>query len=160
MLTRAVQQQKAQRAGEPLPDEPTATVRIDLPIPAHLPAEYISGAALRLRLYRRLAELETPEEVAEVAQELTDRFGPPPPPAQNLMLQLRLKALARRAGIASIGVENGHLVLRPVGTELTGTEQLRQKLEGKATVSRREIQLPFERGWPERLAEVLTLMAS
>jgi transcription-repair coupling factor (superfamily II helicase) len=159
MLARAVQQQKAQRAGEPLPAEPVSSVRIDLPIPSRLPEEYIPGAILRLRLYRRLAELESPEQVAEMAQELADRFGPLPPPAQNLMLQLRLKALARRAGIAAIGVENGRLVLRPAGAEFANLERLRARLEGKATVTRRDVWLPFERGWPERLAEVLALLA-
>ncbi|MCL6431175.1 MAG: transcription-repair coupling factor, partial [Anaerolineae bacterium] len=71
---------------------------VDLPLSAYLPEGYVSQEALRLRLYRRLAEVQLPEDVEELGQELRERFGPPPPPVQNLLYLLRVKALAVQAG--------------------------------------------------------------
>ncbi|MBI1802822.1 MAG: transcription-repair coupling factor, partial [Chloroflexi bacterium] len=88
-----------------------ATVTIDLPLEAHLPKDYVPDADLRLRLYRRMAGLNTVEAVEELRQELADRFGPLPEPVLNILHLLRLKALALRAGIDSITAETERIVL-------------------------------------------------
>ena len=51
---------------------------IDLPLGAHLPDDYIGDPDLKVRLYRRLADLATEEEVEAVEREFLDRFGPLP----------------------------------------------------------------------------------
>ncbi|MFQ6100565.1 MAG: transcription-repair coupling factor [Anaerolineae bacterium] len=159
LLARAVQELRAQREGQPLPPEPLGSIRIDLPIPVRLPEDYVPDVRLRLQMYRRLAQLSSMEQIDEMERELADRFGPPPPAAQNLMYQLRLKALAREAGVGTIGVENGRLVLRSGGGDYPERGRLQRVLGERAVVGRREIWLPRERGWREELVAVLEVMA-
>jgi transcription-repair coupling factor (superfamily II helicase) len=91
-------------------------------------------------------------------KEFIDRFGPLPDVAQNLMYQLRLKALARDAGVGAIAVENGRLALRSGGAEFD-REGLRRLLNGRASVSRHGVWLENEPGWRNKLMEVLREMA-
>ena len=159
LLKRAVQELRAQRDGQPPPPEPLGGIRIDLPIPVRLPEEYVPDVRLRLQLYRRLAELGSMAQIDEMEQELADRFGPLPVPVQNLMYQLRLKALARDARVGVIGVDNGRLVLRSGRGDYANREQLKRVLGKRATVSRRDIWLPQVSGWREELVAVLKEMA-
>jgi len=158
LLARSVQELRAQREGQPPPPESLAGIRIDLPIPVCLPADYVPDIRLRLQIYRRLAELGLMAEIDEMAQELADRFGPLPEPARNLMYQLRLKALARDAWVAVVGVENSRLALRSGRGEYP-REKLRQALGARAAISRSDLWLPMEDGWQEELVEVLKKMA-
>lgn len=159
LLRRSVQELKARRAGQSPPPEPLGGIRIDLPLPVRLPPDYVPGTRLRLQVYRRLAELGSMAQIDEMEQELADRFGPLPPDVQNLMYQLRLKALARDAGVGGIGVEGGRLSLRSAEGHYPNRERLQRTLRGRASVSRRAVWLPQERGWQEELAAVLKEMA-
>jgi transcription-repair coupling factor (superfamily II helicase) len=159
LLTRAVKELKAQREGQPPPPEPLTDIRIDLPIPVRLPEDYVSDTWLRLKVYRRLGELNSMAEIGEMEKELSDRFGPLPEPAQNLMYQLRLKALARDARVGTISVENGRLALRSGGGDYPNRADLQRVLQGRVSISRRGIWLPLERGWREELMVVLKAMA-
>jgi len=154
LLTRAVRELKAQREGVPPPPEPLGSIRIDLPIPARLPEHYVPDVRLRLQMYRRMAELGSMEQIDAMEQELADRFGPLPSDAQNLMYQLRLKALARDAGVSTIGIENSRLALLSE-TDYADRERIQFALRGRASVSRRGIWLPMERGWRNELVAVL-----
>ena len=64
--------------GERPEEEPE--VKIDLPIDAHLPIEYIAVERLRLEMYRKLAEARDDARLDEVVAEMTDRYGEPPDP--------------------------------------------------------------------------------
>jgi len=77
-------------------------VRIDLPIDAHLPPDYIGSDRLRLEGYRRLAAASDDTAVAAVIEELTDRYGPLPEPAQRLVAVARLRQLCRAHGITEV----------------------------------------------------------
>jgi transcription-repair coupling factor (superfamily II helicase) len=92
-----------------------APVAVDLPISAVLPADYIPDRGLRLRIYRRLADIRTEDEIAAVGVELADRFGPLPDMVENLLYQLQVKLLAARAGVSTINSENGQIVLTVPG---------------------------------------------
>jgi len=70
--------------------------------PAHLPDEYVPDAAAKLDLYRRLARAEQPCEIQTVREELRDRFGPLPDPAQRLLLVSELRALGAQAGLETV----------------------------------------------------------
>jgi len=87
-------------------------VNVDLPLAAGIPAEYISDQELRLRIYRRLADLTDESSLDALAEEFRDRFGDPPDMLQDLFYQMRVKMRAVRAGLASISAENGQIVLR------------------------------------------------
>jgi transcription-repair coupling factor (superfamily II helicase) len=69
---------------------------------AHLPDDYVSDHASKLDVYRRLARVERPGEIAAVREELRDRFGPLPPEAERLLLVTELRALGARAGLETI----------------------------------------------------------
>ncbi len=159
LLARAVDELKAEREGKPPPPEPLANIRVDLPIPVSLPEDYVADTWLRLKMYRRLAELDSMGEIEEMEKELIDRFGPLPEPARNLMYQLRLQALARDAGVGIVTQDNGRLALHSAGKEFP-RDELRQVLDGRASVSRFGIWLPKESGWETMLVDVLKRMAS
>jgi len=159
LLTRAVQERRAQREGRPMPPEPLGSIRIDLPISVRLPEDYVPDGQLRLQLYRRLADLDSMAQIDEMERELADRFGPLHEPTRNLMYQLRVKALARDAGVGSIGVQNGTLVLRSGRGDYAERERLQCALDKRAVVGRREIRMPLERGWREKLMAVLERIA-
>jgi transcription-repair coupling factor (superfamily II helicase) len=158
LLARAVEKLKAERAGKPPPPEPLTSIRIDLPIPVRLPEDYVPDTWLRLKMYRRLADLNSMSEIEEMEKELVDRFGPLPRVAQNLMYQLRLKALARDAGVGVVTIENGRLALRSGGAGFD-REELRPILDGQASVSRYCVWLAKEAGWREELVRILKEIA-
>ncbi len=105
--------------GEPA----AAEVKIELPVDAHLPHEYVPGAGyprevgerLRLEAYKKLASVQTAEEVGEIEAELRDRYGPPPEPVENLIEVARLRVVARGAGIADVAVQGRLRALRTGG---------------------------------------------
>ncbi len=77
-------------------------VRIDLPVDAHLPPDYIPSDRLRLEGYRRLAAAANDAEIDAVVEELTDRYGTLPETAQRLVAVARLRLLCRAVGITEV----------------------------------------------------------
>ena len=112
MLKSAVRKHKADRRGEQLPLEPLEDTLIDLPLAAYIPTDYVPDSGLRLRLYRRMATLDTMPEIEEMAEELADRFGEIPDPVNNLLYQLRVKSLALKAGVPAVVTEMGQVKIK------------------------------------------------
>ena len=75
---------------------------INLHVPALLPAGYCSDVHERLVLYKRLANCETGDELEAMQEELVDRFGSPPEPAQALLACHRLRLSARPKGVVKV----------------------------------------------------------
>jgi transcription-repair coupling factor (superfamily II helicase) len=82
--------------------EEAKDVRIDLPVDAHLPPDYIGSDRLRLEAYRRLASAADEAGVAAVIDELVDRYGPLPQPALRLVAVARLRLLCRHYGVTEL----------------------------------------------------------
>ncbi|GAA1175427.1 transcription-repair coupling factor [Ornithinimicrobium humiphilum] len=106
--------------GEEAPTE----VKIELPVDAHLPHDYVPGERLRLEAYRKLAQVKDEAELAEIRAELVDRYGEPPAPVETLLEVARLRTVARAAGIADIGVQGKMIRFAPV-ENLRESQQLR-----------------------------------
>ena len=87
-------------------------VNVDLPLAVGIPASYIADQDLRLRLYRRIADLRDETEIDALASEFEDRFGELPEMVDNLFYQMRVKLRAEQAGLSSINWESGQIVLR------------------------------------------------
>jgi transcription-repair coupling factor (superfamily II helicase) len=87
-------------------------VNVDLPLAVGIPAEYIPDQELRLRLYRRIADLRDETEIEALASEFKDRFGELPEMAGNLFYQMRVKLRAEKAGLSGVGWESNQIVLR------------------------------------------------
>src|SRR5271163_3167308 len=85
-------------------------VRIDLPVDAHLPPDYIPSDRLRLEGYRRLAAAANDSEVDTVVEELTDRYGSLPETAQRLVAVARLRLVCRAAGITEVSAASAATV--------------------------------------------------
>ena len=164
MLAQAIQRLKTAIDRGQVPDEaalPAAEggVVVDLPLSAHLPESYVPDRSLRLRLYRRLAEVSSTEQVAALQQELAERFGPPPPAAENLLYLLRLKVLAGEAGVAAVATEGHEVVLRfPDLLSPTVLQQAR-RFGSRLTIGRNRLSLPRQERWRELLVAVLTVLA-
>lgn len=111
MLREAVESQKK---GTPV--EMPASLNLDLPLEHFLPHEYVPDEKLRLQVYHDLAAIEDEQGLEAAERNLTDRFGPPPAPVRNLLYALRVKLLARAAGVAAIETDAEQLVVRlPAG---------------------------------------------
>ncbi len=80
-------------------------------VPAFIPTAYISDAALRIQAYRALAEITTQEQLQRVRRDWRDRFGPPPPAVDNLLLLSEIKLSAARARVSRIEVRDSKLML-------------------------------------------------
>ncbi|MBA7637467.1 Transcription-repair-coupling factor [subsurface metagenome] len=126
LLADAVEEQKAKRAGLKITKPshlPPPT--IDLPLKAYIPEDYVYDLSTRLSLYQSLIKLEKVEQIDNMAQEFSDRFGILPPEVENLLYAVKIKILASKAGIESISTEHGQIIIRL----FTGLQFDRQKLE-------------------------------
>jgi len=84
---------------------------IRLPVRAHLPDDYVAEVSERLVHYKRLSSARDDTEVDLIRDEILDRYGPLPSEAENLLQVIRLKILARRIGIAMVGLARGEITL-------------------------------------------------
>ncbi|PZS06456.1 MAG: transcription-repair coupling factor [Pseudonocardiales bacterium] len=132
-------------SAEPEPVE----VKVDLPVDAHLPHDYIPGERLRMEAYRKLAGAVTDSDIDAVAAELTDRYGEPSLPVQALLAIARLRALARLHRVGEISVQGR--VVRFAGVTLADSAQLRLTrlypgASYRATVSALSVPRPLQDG--------------
>jgi transcription-repair coupling factor (superfamily II helicase) len=110
-----------------------AEIKIELPVDAHLPHDYVPGERLRLEAYKKLASVIDEAQLAEIEAELVDRYGTPPEPVRNLIEVARLRTVARQAGVGDISVQGNHVRFGPV--DLPESAQLRlQRLYPKSLV--------------------------
>src|SRR3954463_5972988 len=82
--------------------EETVEVKVELPVDAHLPHDYVPGERLRLEAYRKIASAHTDDELTAVREELRDRYGEPPPAVDNLLAVAEFRAYARRFGLTDV----------------------------------------------------------
>ena len=155
----------AQLNGEPVP-EPTE-ITLELPLAAHLPADYVERDDLRLDAYRRLAGVQSQADVDDIQAEWEDRFGPVPDPAANLLAIARLRAECVRTGVEEIAVTKASAlsglgwVARLAPVRLAQSKQMRLARLYKGAVYKEEtsqLQLPVRAGatLPADLVEALT----
>ncbi|MBN1966359.1 MAG: transcription-repair coupling factor, partial [Anaerolineae bacterium] len=159
LLSQAVQRSKngSKLANEP-DDANGPTVTIDLPSPAYIPTDFIPDVALRLQLYRRLADLPDDAAIDEMGDEMTDRFGPLPEAVTGLLYQLKVKQRAQGAQATAIGNENGQVYIRlPYLAEVDRTA-LQHYLANDVRVSRTAVWLPRDLPQDEWQARLLDLL--
>ncbi|MGA3316062.1 MAG: transcription-repair coupling factor [Candidatus Korobacteraceae bacterium] len=96
MLERTVRELKGEVQAE------TAETQLNLGLNIRIPSDYIPEENQRLRMYKRVAGVETEAQLEDVAAELGDRYGAPPPPVRSLLEYATLKLLSQRIGVAQI----------------------------------------------------------
>jgi transcription-repair coupling factor (superfamily II helicase) len=89
-------------------------VRVELPVDAHLPHDYIPGERLRLEAYRKIAEAPGGDELAVITDELRDRYGALPPPVVTLLEVARFRQVCRAHGVTEVAVQGSRLRFAPV----------------------------------------------
>ncbi|HTY73386.1 MAG TPA: transcription-repair coupling factor [Actinomycetes bacterium] len=112
LYVRLVGEAVAEYRGEKV--EEVADVRVELPVDAHVPHDYVPGERLRLEAYQRIAGITKDEDVVAVREELLDRYGPLPRPVENLLEVARFRARARQAGLAEVTVQGTSVRFAPV----------------------------------------------
>jgi len=121
-------------------------VRIDLPVDAHLPPDYIPSDRLRLEGYRRLAAAANDSEVDAVVEELTDRYGSLPETAQRLVAVARLRLVCRAAGITEVSAASAATVrLAPMALPDSAQVRLARMYPGaryRATTATVQVPIP------------------
>src|SRR6185312_1389562 len=118
-------------AGQGDEEEALAEVRVDLPVDAHVPHDYVPGERLRLEAYRKIAEAPDQEALDAIVEELTDRYGEPPAPVRNLLAVAAFRQRCRTQGVAEVALAGNNVRIGPV--ELPDSAQLRlRRLHPKA----------------------------
>jgi transcription-repair coupling factor (superfamily II helicase) len=151
---------EAREAGEGGEEAPEP-VRLDVPVDAYLPAAFIPFEAAKIDVHRRIAAAREPGELRAIRDEISDRFGPPPPEAENLLALQRARIELGLAGARSVEFRGGRLSVTGVELDSEGAGVLAEKLEGALYEWREKtvgIRVPDE---PEaRLNTVLAIAAA
>src|SRR5690606_12288698 len=112
-------------AGEP-EEEPTPTeVRVDLPVDAHIPHDYVPGERLRLEAYRKIAAAPDAEGLDAVREELVDRYGKLPAPVERLLAVAAFRQVCREAGVTEVTLQGNNIRFTPL--QLADSQLVRLK---------------------------------
>ncbi|MCV2489563.1 transcription-repair coupling factor [Geodermatophilus sp. YIM 151500] len=144
LVGEAVADYRAQVSGEEAPAEPLE-VRVDLPVDAHLPHDYVPGERLRMEAYRKVAAVQDDAQAQAVLDELTDRYGAPPAPVLNLLAVARFRAAMRRLGITEVSLQGRAIRISPVPLRESQQMRLARLADGatyKSTVETISLKVP------------------
>ncbi len=133
-------------------------VNVDLPLAVGIPSEYISDQDLRLRLYRRIADLRDETELDALGSEFRDRFGLMPEMLQNLLYQMRVKLRAEKAGLNSVNMESSGQILLKYAAPADGSEAMRMPDLGNGVRGGKSaywVTVTKEEVWTIKLLDVL-----
>ncbi len=143
LFAQMLQEAVSEARGEPLVAFPE--VRVDLPVPAFLPEEYVDAVDERVRIYRRLAGSPSIEAVDAVREEMVERFGAPPSPAKNLVDIARIRAMAAEAKATNVGVVRRRLTIWPLA--LSDEKRGQLAAQGAVWIEReKKLALPLDYG--------------
>ncbi|WP_091098078.1 transcription-repair coupling factor [Nonomuraea pusilla] len=121
LMSEAVKEQKAKLSGEVQEEQPD--VKVELPVNAHIPHDYVTSERLRLEAYKRIAAIAQESDIDEVRAELTDRYGKPPVEVENLLEVARFRIKARRAGLTDVTLQGQNIKFGPA--RLRESQQVR-----------------------------------
>ncbi len=130
MLGQAVSEEKGE-----IPAVPEKECLIDLPIDAHIPADYIENVPQKLAMYRRIADIKNAEDADDVLDELIDRFGEPPESVQGLITVSLLRNTALQQGVYEIGRTGSNVKLFIETLNMEKISMLAKYMRGRITVS-------------------------
>jgi transcription-repair coupling factor (superfamily II helicase) len=155
MLDDAVKTLEGSAGGEER-EEDWEPVRLDVPVDAYIPADYVPYEVAKIDIHRRIAATREPEQLAMLADELADRFGEPPEPVENLMKLQEARIKLGRAGARTVEFRAGRLVVAPVSLELEQTRELREQVPEAVYESlKKTLRIPVPDDPAERFGAVL-----
>lgn len=120
-----------------------AEVRIDLPLSAYVPSDYVDFEAAKIELHRRVSGCGSLDELSALADEIVDRFGEPPTAVENLLAVQRLRIGMRAIGANHLSAAGSRVALAPISltsADLTAVRERQKRLlysarEGNASLS-------------------------
>ena len=143
LVAEAVEELESGSSRREVPPE----VRIELPVEAHLPDDYLPDQDARLEAYRRLAAATTSDAVDDVVVEWIDRYGPLPDKATALIEVARLRVEAVRVGLSEIVGMRREVRMAPVA--LVASQEVRlQRIAPKSVLRDRVLFVPLPIGRP------------
>ena len=113
-------------------------MRLDVPVDAYLPAAFIPFEAAKIDVHRRIAAAREPGELRAIRDELNDRFGSPPPEAENLLALQRARIELGLAGARSVEFRGGRLSVTGVELDSDGAAVSEREGRGGAVRVARE----------------------
>jgi transcription-repair coupling factor (superfamily II helicase) len=157
MMQKAVNELK----GEVVAPEVEPEIRLE--IPAYFPESYIPDANQRLLFYKRLASVGNPLELAELKEEIRDRFGPTTPIVENLFGVMDLRRVLKEFLVQQISVSNGQVFLlfhpeSPVKVDKLLELIKKQKHKFRLAPDGRLSFTPQNKEWEALLGEVVQLL--
>ncbi|WP_174714765.1 transcription-repair coupling factor [Actinomyces sp. oral taxon 897] len=105
-------------------------LRVELPVDATVPEDYIPHERLRLEAYTKFAAARSETDVRDVLEELADRYGPVPPATARLADLARLRALAASLGVREIVAQGKSVRFAPVDLPESGRMRLTRLYPG------------------------------
>jgi transcription-repair coupling factor (superfamily II helicase) len=151
MYSQLLKEEIGDLSGEPV--ERDVDIKLELPVDAHLPHDYVEDSTQRLELYKRISAVRDAGALKDVRAELVDRFGALPEPADRLVTLAAVKAALRRWGVTEVVVTNKEqLRLAPV--DLTDSQLVRlERIHPGARVKSEQqtLLIPLPRPAPEDL---------
>ena len=117
------------------PENPVEECTVDMQVQAHIPESYIDSTALRLEVYRRIADIKTYEDSSDVVDELIDRFGEPPESVYGLIDIALLRNRATQLGITEVKQQANALLLYKDKFDMERVKRLIQGMPNKVMLS-------------------------
>jgi transcription-repair coupling factor (superfamily II helicase) len=156
MLEEAVHELRGERAALAPP------VRIDLPVTAYVPPDYIAYEASKIDAHRRIARARDLNALGDVKAELSDRFGPPPEPVESLLTLQAIRLKAAELAASSVAYRGRRLQLEGVDLDDEWAARLRAAHERivyfkqrRALTAHRESSDPHLLGWVEAALDAI-----
>jgi len=128
LVGEAVAQLKGELSGVPA-IEPVE-LKVELPVDAHLPHQWIPSERVRLEVYQRLAAAHDVESLEAVREELLDRFGPPPDEVERLFEMATFRQLIQSMGLEEVVVQGAKVRFAPVELPESATMRLNRLYPG------------------------------
>ena len=130
MVGEAVEEYKTGFVPQSEDDKKFKECKVELPVTAHIPTEYLPSERLRLDIYRRMADAQNTDDLAAIREELLDRFGQLPEPAENLMAVAALRTMAKSFGLTEVVLQGKFLRLSPLNLPDSGVMRLNRIYPG------------------------------
>jgi transcription-repair coupling factor (superfamily II helicase) len=141
-------------------EEAPEPVRLDVPVDAYLPATFVPFEAAKIDIHRRIVAARETGQLRAIRDELSDRFGQLPDPAENLLKLQQARIELGLAGARSVEFRGGKLSVTGVELDSEGAGVLVERVEGAVYEWREQVAAVRAAGDPEeRLAAVLALAA-
>ena len=152
--------------GEKIEEKEEYDTKVDLNINAYISEKYIKNDVQKMEMYQKISKIENSEELLDITDELTDRYGDIPKETERLLKVVEIKSIAKNLGIEEISENNNRVIFKFYNSTKIDMEKLSdvmKKMKGKLLFSAGEkpyITFSFEENEDELLKNIKFLLQS